>query len=151
MPGYTFGYWFRRTIVKRIFRSCGAGVIIKRNAYFGTGRGLQIGNNSQLGHNCIVPADLIMGDDVIMGPEVTIWAVSHDFSSPTKPIREQPSTETRPPIIGNDVWIGQRVIIMPGTRIGSHAVVGAGAIVTHDVPDWAVVAGNPARIIKFRV
>ena len=53
-------------------------------------------------------------------------------------------------IIGNDVWIGQRVIILPGVRIGDGVIIGAGAVVTKDVPDYAVVAGNPARIIKYR-
>ena len=52
--------------------------------------------------------------------------------------------------VGNDVWIGQRVIILPGVRIGDGVIIGAGAVVTKDVPDYAVVAGNPARIIKYR-
>ncbi len=150
MPGYKFGYWLRRIIVKQIFKSCGSNVIVKRNAYFGTGRGLQIGNNSQLGQDCVVPSDLTMGDNVIMGPEVVIWGISHDFSSVDKPIREQPTTENRAPIIGDDVWIGSRVIIMPGLRIGSHSVIGAASVVTHDVPEWAVAAGVPARIIRMR-
>ena len=53
-------------------------------------------------------------------------------------------------IIGNDVWIGMRVIIMPGIKVGNGVVIGAGAVVTKDVPDYAVVGGVPARIIKFR-
>lgn len=53
-------------------------------------------------------------------------------------------------VIGNDVWIGMRVIIMPGVTIGNGVVIGAGAVVTKDVPDYAVVGGVPARIIKFR-
>ena len=53
-------------------------------------------------------------------------------------------------IIGNDVWIGMRSIIMPGVKIGDGAVIGAGAVVTKDVPDYAIVGGVPARIIKYR-
>jgi len=55
-----------------------------------------------------------------------------------------------PVIIGDDVWIGCNVVILPGTTIGSHAVIGAGAVVTKDIPEYAVVVGNPARIVKFR-
>lgn len=53
-------------------------------------------------------------------------------------------------IIGNDVWIGMRVIIMPGVKVGNGVVIGAGAVVTKDVPDYAIVGDVPARIIKFR-
>ena len=53
-------------------------------------------------------------------------------------------------IIGNDVWIGGRVIILPGVKVGNGAIIGAGAVVTKDVPEYAVVAGNPARILKYR-
>lgn len=63
---------------------------------------------------------------------------------------EQGSTEERPVVIGNDVWIGGRVVILPGVRIGNGAIIGAGSVVTKDVADYDVVAGNHARIIKNR-
>ena len=53
-------------------------------------------------------------------------------------------------IIGNDVWIGSRVTILPGVKIGNHVIIGASAVVTKDVPDYAIVGGNPARILKMR-
>lgn len=59
-------------------------------------------------------------------------------------------TEPRKVTIGNDVWIGQRVMIMPGVTIGDGSIVGAASVVTKDVPDYAIVAGNPARIIRYR-
>ncbi len=55
-----------------------------------------------------------------------------------------------PVIIGDDVWIGTRVIILPGKKIGTGAILGAGAVITKDVPDYAIVGGNPAKIIKYR-
>lgn len=58
--------------------------------------------------------------------------------------------EYRKTIIGNDVWIGERVLIMDGVKIGTGAVIGAGTIVTHDIPPYAIVVGNPGRVIKYR-
>jgi len=63
---------------------------------------------------------------------------------------EQGFSEERPVVIGNDVWIGDRVMILPGIQIGNGAIVGAGSVVTHSIPDYAIAAGNPARIIKYR-
>ena len=63
---------------------------------------------------------------------------------------KQGSTEERPVVIGNDVWIGGRVIILPGVKIGDGAIVGAGSVVTRDVSEYDIVAGNPARVIKNR-
>ena len=65
-------------------------------------------------------------------------------------IRNQGRTEIKPVIIGDDVWIGARAIIMPGIVIGRGAVIGAGSVVTKNVDEYAVVAGNPARVIKYR-
>jgi maltose O-acetyltransferase len=58
--------------------------------------------------------------------------------------------EWKPVMIGDDVWIGARVIVLPGINIRDHAIVGAGAIVTQDVPAWAIVGGNPAKVIRYR-
>lgn len=150
VPGYRIGYVIRRLLVKNIFEECGRNVIIKQNAYFGRGDGIKLGNNSQIGERSYVSSFTKIGRDVIMGPEVIIWSVSHRFDRTDIPINRQGGTEPKPVEIGDDVWIGQRVIIMPGVKIGSHSVIGAGAIVTKDVPEWAVVAGIPAKIIRMR-
>ena len=85
----------------------------------------------------------------MMGPDVKIYSTSHGHGSPDILMRLQPS-QTFPTIIGNDVWIGASSIILPGRKVGNHAIIAAGAVVTKDVPDYAVVGGNPAKIIKFR-
>jgi maltose O-acetyltransferase len=149
-PGYKIGYVLRRFLVKFIFKECGKNVVIKQHADFGKGIGIKIGDNSQLGENSYVGAYTNIGNDVIMGPEVLIWTIGHRFDRTDIPINQQGSAEIRPVTIGDDVWIGQRVIIMPGVKVGSHAVIGAGAIVTKNVPEWAVVAGVPARVIRMR-
>lgn len=94
--------------------------------------------------------EITIGNDVMMGPECVIISRNHEFSDTTIPMRLQGYRNEGPCTIGDDVWIGRRVMIMPGVKIGSHAIIAAGAIVTKDVPEWAVVAGVPAVVKKYR-
>jgi len=71
--------------------------------------------------------------------------MGHAFDRTDIPINQQGATEIQPVTIGDDVWIGQRAIIKPGVTVGNHAIIGAGSIVTKDVPEWAIVAGNRAN------
>lgn len=150
MPGWKLAYWIRRYLVKRIFHSCGDGVIIKSRVYFGTGTHLRIGHRSQLGRNLKAEADLTLGDDVVMGPDVIIMSSGHAFPRTDIPINRQGSVPRRPVRIGHDVWIGTRVIILPGVTIGDKAIIGAGSVVTKDVPSYAIVGGSPAKFIRSR-
>ena len=84
-----------------------------------------------------------------MGPNVTILTHTHIIDRTDIPMGQQ-GMRIAEVVIGNDVWIGMRVIIMPGIKIGDGAVIGAGAVVTKDVPDFAIVGGVPAKIIKYR-
>lgn len=84
-----------------------------------------------------------------MGPDVVILTHTHNIDRVDIPMGKQGSRVARV-IIGDDVWIGMRSIIMPGVKIGNGAVIGAGAVVTKDVPDYAIVGGVPAKIIKYR-
>jgi maltose O-acetyltransferase len=93
---------------------------------------------------------LKIGDDVMMGPDVVILSSSHDHDRTDIPMRFQGGAPNKLTVIGNDVWIGTRVIIVHGVKIGNGVIIGAGAVVTKDVPDYAVVGGVPAKIIKFR-
>ena len=85
----------------------------------------------------------------MMGPDVIILTTSHITTDTDKPMRLQKGVKTKV-IIGDDVWIGTRSILMPGIKVGNGVIIGAGSIVTKDIPDYAVVGGSPARIIKFR-
>ena len=150
VPGWRVGYLIRRFLVKRIFDQCGNGVLVKTGAYFGSGSGIRIGDRSQVGQRSRIDHGVTIGNDVLMGPDVIIFAGGHAYADPEKPINLQGATETRPVEIGDDVWIGTRVVILPGVVIGHGAVIGACAVVTKSVPDYAVFAGNPARLIKYR-
>ena len=116
---------------------------------FFNGGGISIGSGSGLGINCAVHGPLKIGDNVMMGPDVSILTHTHNIERTDIPMGQQ-GMRVSEVVIGNDVWIGMRVIIMPGVTIGNGVVIGAGAVVTKDVPDYAVVGGVPARIIKFR-
>ena len=89
-----------------------------------------------------------IGDFALIGSGVHIYVSNHKFSDPTKAIYFQGHSKVKPVILEEGCWIGANAILLPGVRIGRNAVVGAGSIVTKSVPDYTVVAGNPARVIK---
>jgi len=150
-PGAWLGQTLRRVLAQQIFERCGPHVRINRGANFGTGARIHLGENSSISIDCWVASDTRIGDDVMMAPQVTILSNSHNFTRTDISMRAQGAPPPRPVSIGNDVWIGTRAIILPGVRVGSHCIIGAGAVVTKDVPDWAIVGGNPARVIRYRV
>ena len=135
---------------RNAFDCCGENVNIERMADFGKGDGIRIGNNSGIGVNCEVRGPLEIGDNVMMGPEVMILTSMHNTSRTDIPMCHQGYLPKQKVTIGNDVWIGARVIILPGVKIGNGVIIGAGAVVTKDIPDYAVIGGVPAKIIKFR-
>ena len=87
----------------------------------------------------------------MMGPEVIIYTSGHKFDRLDISMMDQGFTDVNPVTIGNDVWLGRRVIIMPGVTIGDGCVIGAGAVVTKDIPAYSVAVGVPARVIKSRL
>ncbi len=86
----------------------------------------------------------------MMGPEVVIFTTDHAFSDVGRPMREQGMRAVRAVTIEDDVWIGQRAMILPGVTIGRGSVIAAGAVVVKDVPPFCVVGGNPAKILRTR-
>lgn len=109
-----------------------------------------VGDNAQLGHGARIDQDVTIGSDVVMGPDVVIMTNTHAFEDPNLPIRLQGNGGVAPVVLEDDVWIGTRVIILPGVRIGRGTVVGAGSVVTRDLPAFSVAAGVPARVVRRR-
>ncbi len=142
---------FRSFIGCRCFENAGKHVNVEQGADFGTGRGIEIGNNSGLGLRCRVRGPLIIGDDVMMGPEVVILGGGHCTDRTDIPMRLQGSiSNPKTTKLGNDIWIGTRAVILPGVEVGDGAIIGAGAVVTKNIPPYSVVGGVPAKVIRMR-
>ena len=137
----------RRFLVRSFVNKAGKGIRVKRNADISMF--IEIGDFSELGTNCIIQSNTFIGNNVIMGPDVKIYTKNHIYNRLDIPIQDQGHTNEKT-IIGNDVWLGANVVITPGVSIGSHCIVAAGAIVTKDVPDYAIVGGVPAKVLRFR-
>jgi len=95
-----------------------------------------------------VRSTITIENDVLLGPNVAIYSSTHRFAGVSIPIKDQ-GYDVNPVVIKEGCWIGINSVILPGITIGKNAVVGAGSIVTKDVPDFAVVVGAPAKIIRF--
>lgn len=106
------------------------------------------GDDFYLNAGCHLLGEIIIGDHVMIGPKTVIWGRDHGMALGS-PMKSQPHNR-KPIIIGDDVWIGASVTILKGVTVGRGSVVGAGSVVTKDVPEYAIVAGNPARLIKYR-
>lgn len=139
---------FRAFCGKLMLKSCGKKVNIEHGAMFSAKTTL--GDYSGIGINARINGACTIGDHVMMGANVTVITRNHSFERTDIPMMDQGFEEERPVAIGNDVWIGDRVIILPGVHIGDGSIIAAGAVVTHDVPSYAIVGGVPAKIIKMR-
>ncbi len=133
---------------KLMLKKCGKKVNIEHGAMFSAKTSL--GDYSGIGINACINGDCTIGDHVMMGPGVVVITKNHSFDRTDIPMMFQGFEEERPVVIGNDVWIGERVIILPGVHVGDGAILAAGAVVTKDVPPYAIVAGVPAKTIKMR-
>lgn len=138
----------RRFCARAVIPHCGKNVNIERGAQFSWD--LSIGDNSGVGVNALISFGVTIGNDVMMGPDCMIFSSNHGMDRTDIPMWKQKSSSTQPVVIGNDVWIGARVIILPGVHVGDGAVIGAGSVVTKDVPAYGIVAGNPARLLRMR-
>jgi acetyltransferase-like isoleucine patch superfamily enzyme len=128
--------------------SMGANSTIEDFATVNNGVGpVVIGDRTRIGLGCVLIGPVTVGNDVMFAQNVVVSGLNHGYQDINTPPSLQP-VETKPISIGDEVWIGANVVITAGVTIGKHAVVAAGSVVTKDVPDFSIAAGNPARILK---
>lgn len=138
----------RRFCGKLMMERCGHSVNIEKNASFS--QRVTLGDYSGIGVNAKLYGTVHIGDHVMMGEDVTVITRNHRHDRTDIPMMEQGFEPERPVTIGNDVWIGDRVLLLPGVHIGDGCIIAAGAVVTKDVPPLAIVAGVPAKLIRMR-
>lgn len=129
-------------------------VHILRDTIIETGFGgyLSVGSRTTINPRCQLNAYMApieIGEGVQIAPNCALYSYDHGFA-PGKTIREQPLRTKGGITIGDDVWLGFGVIVLSGVHIGKGAAVGAGSIVTHDIPDEAIAVGRPARVVRMR-
>jgi len=109
--------------------------------------GVRVGRSSLIGVGSTVIGPVTIGEDVLLAQQVVLSALNHEYRDVSRPIRLQ-TIHTEPIVVADGAWIGAHAVVLPGIRIGLNSVVAAGSIVTTDVPDYAIVVGNPARIVR---
>lgn len=143
--------WVRIKCCKHIFMYCSSKVSnINRRAFFGKGDEIEIGDYSSIGANCTLHPKVKIGKFVMMGPDVYMVGNNHITIDIKTPMCFQGKEENQPIVIEDDCWIGARVMIMAGKKIGCGSILAGGSVVTKDVEPYSIVGGNPAKIIKTR-
>ncbi|MBR6408227.1 MAG: acyltransferase [Clostridia bacterium] len=139
----------RRLCARLMLARCGKKVNLEKGAVFS--RKATLGDRSGIGINAKIYGECHIGDDVMMGTDVTVITRNHRIDRTDIPMMDQGFEEEKPVYIGNDVWIGDRVVILPGVHIGDGSVLAAGAVVSRDIPDYSIAAGVPAKVIRSRL
>jgi maltose O-acetyltransferase len=137
----------RRATLAKLFGRIGANANIMPIFACDYGYNIVAGRNLFMNYNCVLLdcAPIVIGDDVQFGPAVQVYTAHHPLDAATR----RDGLESASPVsIGDNVWVGGAAVICPGVEIGDDAVIGAGSVVTRNVPAGAIVAGNPARVLR---
>jgi maltose O-acetyltransferase len=136
----------RRRILKELFGKGGESVWMQPPFYCDYGSNIQLGERVFFNFNCVVldVCRVTIGDFTLFGPAVQVYTATHPMNAELRRKQEF----AKPIEIGSDVWVGGGAIICPGVTIGSRTVIGAGSVVTRDIPDQVFAAGNPCRVIR---
>ncbi|MDG3008143.1 sugar O-acetyltransferase [Paludisphaera mucosa] len=136
----------RRRLLRELFGAGGDTVWMQPPFYCDYGSNITLGERVFFNFNCLVldVAEVRIGDYTLFGPSVQIYTAMHPMNAAERRLHEY----AEPIAIGSDVWVGGAAVICPGVTIGSRSVIGAGSVVTRDVPEGVFAAGNPCRVIR---
>ena len=137
----------REKLIRQIFGKVGKNPYVEPNLFCGFGWNIEVGDNFFANNNCVFvdPGKIIFGDDVKIAPQCGFYTALHPLDAQLRAT----GAETAKPIhVGNNVWFGGGVKVLPGVTIGDNCVIGAGSVVTHDIPANSLAYGNPCRVIR---
>jgi len=140
-------YTNKEKAIRALLGKCGVRPIVNQPFYCDYGRNIEVGDFFFSNFNLTIldEAPVKIGDHVFIGPNVSLYTACH----PTNPEERNKGVEWARPInIGNSVWIGGSVTILPGVTIGDNCTIGAGSVVTRDIPANSIAVGNPCKVIK---
>lgn len=137
----------RNELIKRILGSTKENICIEPNFWCDYGYNIEVGENFYANHNLTVLdcAKVKFGDNVFIGPNCSFYTAGHPLDAKQ---RNEGLEYAHPIIVGDNVWLGGNVVVLPGVSIGNNTVIGAGSVVTKDIPDHVVAVGNPCKVIK---
>src|SRR3954465_9944626 len=136
----------RRRLLTELFGAGGDSVWMQPPFYCDYGTNIRLGERVFFNFNCVVldVCRVEVGDFTLFGPAVQVYTATHPMAPELRRLREF----AKPIAMGSDVWVGGGAILCPGVRIGSRSVIGAGSVVTRDIPEQVFAAGNPCRVIR---
>ena len=145
------GARLRAAVLRHYLGALGRNNVIQQGFRITTPEKVRIGSNCNFGADVVIAGGggVQIGDWVGFGPDVKVWSVNHCFSDPDVPWQLQGWT-ARPVVIEDDVWLAANVFVTPGVTIGRGAIISAGTVLAKSVPPFAIVAGNPGRVVGWR-
>lgn len=137
----------KNAILKSLLADMGDGIWIESPLHMAYGCNTHMGSNVYANFNLTIvdDIDVYIGNNVMFGPNVTISVTGHPVHGE---LRRKGTQFSLPVRIGDDVWLGSNVVVLPGVTIGSNVVIGAGSVVTHDIPDNSLAYGVPCRVVR---
>lgn len=137
----------REKLIKKILGKTGKNILIESNFYCDYGYNIEVGENFYMNHNCVIldGAKVEFGNNVFVAPNCGFYTAGHTIDIE---LRNQGLEYAKPIKVGNNVWIGGNVIVLPGVTIGDNVTIGAGSVVTKDVESNSIAVGNPCKVIK---